>query len=115
MERSRWRGSDGCLPHFLFRLLAGHGHRPAWTSLRMITVWIVSTFASYAGSKAGYFGMSSAVTAPLAVQGYIWLSYMPQGRVADHACKGSTFKLEKSFPALFNFSLTIQHALALYF
>jgi hypothetical protein len=81
----------------------------------MISVWIVSSFAFYAVSNAGYSGTSSAVIAPLAVQGHIRLSYMPQSRVADNACKGSTFELEKSFPALFNSFLTIQHALALYF
>jgi hypothetical protein len=64
---------------------------------------IVSSFAFYAGSNAGYFGTSSAVIGPLAVQGYIWLSYMPQGRVADHTCKGSNLHTGRIFSSLVQF------------
>jgi hypothetical protein len=73
---SLWQWPGNMLA-FLFRLLAGHGDRPAQTSRRMISVWIFSSFAFYAVSNAGYSGTSSAVIAPLAVQGHIRLSYMP--------------------------------------
>lgn len=57
---SLWRWPENLL-HILFRVLAGYGHRPAWTALWMIGVWILSSFVFYEGRDAGYFGPSSAV------------------------------------------------------
>ena len=57
---SLWQWPENVF-HILFRVLAGYGHRPAWTVVWLIGVWIVSSFAFYAGRDAGFFGPSSAV------------------------------------------------------